>query len=510
MERAAVRRWRWRSIAATMATASLVSLAGCSIPVLTRDGQLVFQPKGAHGASVITANGVEFLDRAEIPQPFVRRSPDEPWRPATGFLMPSDGIWRKSSTPVPVQGPGLAVVLRSSDVLIPSWGGEILLRLDAIAPVAAFPRAASSVRPPERLVVILDGDGADTLALADDLLENLGGADRVGVIDATSARPVLPLVPASHRTLLHGAVERLLAQGPRARSHEPSARDLAGALALARGWVSLEAPIAPIPPPSTAGEAEATRHILVLTDGGGLLRGGARLQQELDQLSTAGAGVRVSAVATDWLEAAALAPLGAGALVVVRGSLAERKDAIDHAVPPPGEIVLDDVTLSLSSVPAPARMIEVSGGQSALGLYADHLSLGELYAGEARTEVARVVLPPWVPGEPLELTLTARYRDVASGRDQEAHATLRCRYSADVEEIANARHGDVIAYASGLAMVRRLHRAFLGGRVERLGGIRQLVGLQARSLAVMAREQADPAAGVQAEILSTLLGVIED
>lgn len=503
MARAGVR--RWRAVVAASVTVGLAGLAGCGAPMLTRDGQLVFQPKGAHGASVITANGVEFLDRAEVPQAVVRRSPDEPWRPATGFLMPSDGVWRKSSTPVPVQGRGLAVVLRSSDLLIPSWGGEILLRLDALAPVSAFPHAASSVRTAARLAVIVDGDGADTLALADAVLENLGGADRVGVIDATSARPLLPLVPASHRTLLHGAVERLLAQGPRARSKEASARDLAGALALARGWVSVDA--SPDASPNAhAAEGEATRLVLVLTDGGGVLRGGARLQREIEQLSAA--GVRVAAVATDWLEAAALIPLGADPRST--GSLAERKDVIDRTVPAPGEIVLDDVTLSLSSVPAPARVIEISGGQSSLGLYADHLSLGELYAGEARTEVARVVLPPWVPGEPLELTLTAKYRDVASGLDLEAAATLRCRYSADVEEIANARHGDVIAYASGLAMVRRLHRAFLGGRVERLGGIRQLVGLQARSLAVMARDRSDPAAAAQAEILTTLLGVIED
>src|SRR5215468_2668457 len=90
--------------------------AGCARPVLSRDGQLVFQQKGARGASVITANGVEFLDRTDIPRPVVRRSADEPWRPATGFLLPADGVWRATATPVAVEGRGLAVVLRSSDV----------------------------------------------------------------------------------------------------------------------------------------------------------------------------------------------------------------------------------------------------------------------------------------------------------------------------------------------------------------------------------------------------------
>src|ERR1700691_1520778 len=111
---------RSRPTAAALAAVAVLALgAGCERPLLSRDGQLVFQQKGAHGASVITANGVEFLDRAELPQPVVRRSTDEPWRPATGFLLPSDGVWRKTAVPVAVEGRGLAVVLRSSDVLIP-------------------------------------------------------------------------------------------------------------------------------------------------------------------------------------------------------------------------------------------------------------------------------------------------------------------------------------------------------------------------------------------------------
>src|SRR5262245_15498007 len=109
-----------RSAWTSIALCAVIALgAACGAPVLSRDGKLVFQPRGARGASVITANGVEFLDGNELPQPVVRRSVDEPWRPATGFLMPADGIWRRTSTAVPVQGRGLLVVLRSSDVLVP-------------------------------------------------------------------------------------------------------------------------------------------------------------------------------------------------------------------------------------------------------------------------------------------------------------------------------------------------------------------------------------------------------
>jgi hypothetical protein len=471
------------------------SIAGCGAPVLSRDGQLVFQQPGARGATVITANGVEFLDRNEVPQPIVRRSVGEAWRPATGFLLPADGVWRKTATPVPVQGPGLAVVLRSSDVLIPSWGGEILLRMDAIAPVKAFPHAAASVRPTERLVIVVDGSGADTLALADAAIDDLGGADRAGVVDATGARAVLPLVPGGNRTLLHATVERLLMQGDPSRGHDPSARDLTGAINRARGWLSA----------GPAGDGTA-RHVLVISDGVGAARGGALLAHAVEELTHA--GVRLSAVGADALEPGGLDVLGAETHPV--GLLDERRDAVEHAVPPPGDVVLDDVRLSISSIPEPARMIEVSGGKNALGLDADHLLIGEMYVGEARTEVARVALPPWVPGEPLDLTVTATYRDVGSGQPEKAQATIHCRYSADVQEIAEARHGDVIAYASALAMVRRLHRAFLGSEVDKLGGVRRLVAIQAQSLAAMSRDRADPAAAAQAEILSTLLGVMED
>src|SRR5262249_19541859 len=139
-----------------------------------------------------------------------------PWRPATGFLLPSDGVWRKTSTPVPVQGRGLAVILRSSDAIIPSWGGEILLRLDAIAPAAAFPKAAASVRPPERVAIVIDGATTEPSSLVTAALEDLGGADRVGLIDTgcghKGAKPALPLLPGSHRTLLQAATERLVAQ----------------------------------------------------------------------------------------------------------------------------------------------------------------------------------------------------------------------------------------------------------------------------------------------------------
>ena len=456
-----------KSRAAALAVLAAIAGIGCAPPVLSRAGQLVFAQGGARGASVLTANGVEFIDRTDIPAPVVRRSANEPWRPATGFLLPPDGIWRETSKPVAVSGRGLAVILRSSDALIPSWGGEILLRIDAVVPAAAFPHAAPSLRPAKKLVIVVDGHGPNTA----------------------------PLVPGTHRTLLGAAVERVV--GSAERPGAP-ARDLAAALALARGWLTVR----------SVGPLGLVRHVLVITDGAGVAEG-ARSGRILPELrSLAAAGARVTGVGSaDRLSRGDLEALGPD--VFAGGLFAEREDAVARAVPPPGDTVLRDVSLVVSSVPAPSRVVELSGGSSVLALEADRIHLGDLYAGEARTEVARVAVPVWVPGEPLELTVTASYTDAATGEPLSASSTIRGRYSNDIERIAKSRHGDVIAYASGLAMVRRLHRAFAGSMVDQVGGLRTMVAWQAQSLGALARATRDPALATQAEILATLLAAID-
>jgi len=475
---------------------ALTAATGCAAPVLTRDGQLVFSEGGARGASVLTANGVEYLDTTDTPSPVIRRSANEPWKPATGFLLPRSGVWRETSRPVALSGNGLAVVLRTSDHLVPSWGGEILVRIDALVPAEAFPEAEA--RPPRVLAVVIDGQSANTAPLVEAALDNLGVRDRVMVIDASPARAVLPLMPGAHRTLLGAAVERVAT--PRERFGAARARDLAGALALARGHLAGRGR-------AEAVDADVVRQVLVVTDGAGVAAGGPRLREELDRLEAQ--GIHLTGVgAPDHLAVEALRALGED--VHAGGSIDERADAVADAVPPPGEVVLQDVELTLSSAPAPLRVIELSGGDSALTPESHRILLGELYAGEARTEVARVAVPVWVPGEPLEIEVTATYREASRGEPLSARRSIRCRYSNDVQSIANARHGDVIAYASALAMVRRLHRAFLGSQVDQLGGLRPVVAWQARSLSTLAKVQRDPALGTQAEILATLLGAIED
>ena len=110
---------------------SLLATLGCAAPQVTRDGQLVFTESEQRGATVLTANGVELVDRDTRPSPVIRRSAYDPWRPPIGFLLPINGTLTETSRAHSLSGHGLAVVLRPSDVLVPAWGGEILLRLAA-------------------------------------------------------------------------------------------------------------------------------------------------------------------------------------------------------------------------------------------------------------------------------------------------------------------------------------------------------------------------------------------
>lgn len=491
-----------RSIRAIARTGIWFALAGClsacSKPYLTRDGQLVFTPSGGrNGAAVLTANGVEFIDSADLPKPNVRRSPYDPWVPATGFLLPKDGVWRETSRPVAISSPGLRVVLRSSDSLVPSWGGEVLVRIDVLAPREAFPAARLSVREPRKIALVIDGYAPDTVRHARTLLDNLGADDRLVIIDAQDARIVVPPLPGSDHTLLDGAISRVVARP--LTTKERGERDLAAAMVLARKFVTGYQG-AGVP-------TSAVGQVIVLTDGIGVARDQLRLASEISWLRQH--DVRVSGLGvSNLLRPEHLSSFGNEGFVYATAD--KRDELLGSLLPPPGDVVLEDVELTFSSVPAPVRVLEVSGGLAALSLDHDRLHLGDLYAGEARTEVARIAMPVWVPGESLDLTVTARYRDSATGKWHSADSTFGGRYDDDVERIAGARHGDVIAYASALSMVRRLGRIFQGVRSDHLGGLRPIVTLQADSLARLSRETGDSALGVQADVLRALLGVVDD
>src|SRR3954447_21840719 len=190
-----------------LAPLAIVGLLACDRPYVARDGTVSFQEKGGtgHGASVITANGVEYRDNADIPTPALRRSADEPWRAPIGFILPKDGKFTQTSKPTVLATTGLAIVLRPSDTRLPSWGGEVLVRVDVIAPAAE-----GTARWGENVAIIVDGDGDDTVALTDAALERLAGRDRVTIVDSHGPRTVVPLMPASNRSLAVAALKNHL------------------------------------------------------------------------------------------------------------------------------------------------------------------------------------------------------------------------------------------------------------------------------------------------------------
>src|SRR5579859_7566908 len=187
-----------------------MTAVACSPPVVANDGTLVFPEQGGHGASVVTATGVEFHDRMDVPQRVVVRDPHEAWRAPVGFILPANGRFTRTSQPTLLATTGFAIVLRPSDTRVPSWGGEVLVRIDVLAPAAA-----GSARWGEDVAIVLDGRGEDTAKLADVALGQLSGRDRVMVVDAMGGRVVLPLMPAANRSMAFAAVEKALADPPR-------------------------------------------------------------------------------------------------------------------------------------------------------------------------------------------------------------------------------------------------------------------------------------------------------
>ena len=76
----------------------LAFVVACNGPRLARDGTVIF-PQSGGGASVLTANGIEFQDKAQKPKPVVSRDPNEPWRAPIGFILPKDGRFVETSKP---------------------------------------------------------------------------------------------------------------------------------------------------------------------------------------------------------------------------------------------------------------------------------------------------------------------------------------------------------------------------------------------------------------------------
>jgi hypothetical protein len=447
-------------LARLAAFAACVVVTGCDRPYVARDGTVSFQEKGAngHGASVLTANGVEYRDNSEPPTAILRRSADEPWRAPIGFILPKDGRFTKTSAPTILSTTGLAIVLRPSDTRVPSWGGEVLVRVDVIAPAAE-----GTARWGENVAIVLDGDGADAPALADAALAQLAGRDRVTILDARGARTIVPMMPASHRSMMIAALKNNMR--PRTRG----ARDLPATLRAAGAAL-------------TSGGSDVTQRVLLLTDEAMTAADTTEVQRLTQR------GVQLGSVHTRGVD-----------------DLDERLEAVRTNIPQAGLTKFRDVRLTFEGTPAPSHVLEASGGEARWALDAGDLWLGNVRSGESRTEVLRVTVPPWVPNEQFKFTVTAHVDDLDWGGPRDFSAEVPCIYDDDIERIAKSRHGDVIAYASAMATLRRLDAAFIGDDVGKAGGLRRIAELHASSMKLLARDTKDFAIQEQADLLMALL-----
>lgn len=436
-----------------------LACAACAGPVVARDGTVVFQQRGAGSAAVLTANGLEVRDTRSMPEPVIRRDANEPWRAPLGFLLPADGRFTETSRPTVLATTGLSVVLRPSDTRVPAWGGEVLVRVDVIAPAAE-----GTARWGENVALVVEGEGPDSAALARAALSQLAGRDRVTIVDARDGGVVVPRMPASNRSLALAALEKRL------RERAPSSRRATAA--------ALEAAAKSI------ADAEVTQRVILLTD--------APLSPEavaaLARLASR--GVQVGTVST------------------ARGTdLGERIARVRELVPSAGQTTFRGVRLRFEGTPAPSHVLEASGGDVLWRLDAGELELGDIRAGEARTEVLRVSVPAWSAGERFHFTVSAEADDLAWGGPRAFRAEVPCVYDDDIERLARSRHGDVITYASALATLKRLDQAFVGDGVARAGSLRELAVLHARSMQLLARDAHDHAVQEQADMLAALLSV---
>ncbi len=412
-----------------------VSVVACGVQY---DPKTASFYQGKPGGMVMTPSGPVFRESADVPERVIFRDPAEPWRPAIGFILPKSGKFTLTSTPTTIASNGIVIVLRASDTRMPSWGGEILVRVDihATAP-------AGTLREGEKIAILVDEEDE---GLVDVALGQLSSRDQIAIIDTRGPRTLVPPMPASHRSLaLAAAAERLAIPRPK--------RDLGGAINLAR-------------------KTGASKILLISHDSKPLA---------IDGVATATADPKRE-------DAAA---------------------AIRTFLPAAGPITFKDFQLAFDSVPAPARVLEASGGEAIWTLEGSDLRFGDLRAGDARSEMLRVTIPPWIPGKAFTLHITGSALDVTTGKQRWFPADLHGVFDNDIERIAESRHGDVIAYASALATMHRLHAAFVGDGVDRVGGLLPLAKMQAKSLGALAKDFPDRGFTEDAAILQSLLNAAQ-
>ena len=132
------------------------------------------------------------------------------------------------------------------------------------------------------------------------------------------------------------------------------------------------------------------------------------------------------------------------------------------------------------------------------------LSMVQPFA-QSITEQGGVIRLVMQPMDSRHFTVTAHVDDLAWGGPRDFAAEVPCIYDDDIERIAKSRHGDVIAYSSAMATLRRLDAAFIGDDLGKVGGLRRLAEAHATSMTLLARDTKDFAIQEQADLLVALL-----
>ena len=468
-------------LAATLVTACVAT--GCN-PArwisVSREGNITVGPPGAATAS----GGASRTDRIPPPERHVAHSAFDDWQPPPLGVLPPDGILRNSSTPVAMQAGALALLLRASDSLVPSWGGDFYLRIDLRA-------GLSNEHPPARdIAIVIDPSDRDSLVrekrLAASLFETLRPGDRGTIITTAAGQTLVPLVP-------FAGVPLLIERTRRIERADANTISLADALEQAVTLLG-------------AGRQEDARmrRLIVLSGNRALIDAESR-----DWINAATEGhIEVSLVpftrsASERFERLQLTTQAMALPVPENDDAHEHETITELSALPDMPVLAQNVLVSIDSLPGPTHLIEAAGAQAVWTPEGGEVPLGDVRAGEDRTFVLRGLVPSWRQGSPYEIALRVRWQDEHGAHHQSVSFTAQ--YSGSPEEYAESRHGDVLQYVSLLNTLSTVQAALTRDDRVMFQTLQRPALIQSRSLMAYAAEHHDEIMGAQAALLETLL-----
>jgi hypothetical protein len=396
-------------------------------------------------------------------------------------ILPPESVLRNPAPPMVLHAGPVALTMRSSDRLLPAWGGDVYFRLDVDS-------GTRTERPqPRDLVVVMDTRDRGSLArqrrFATSVFSTMRSGDHGALISTAEGSEVLvPLLPFAGLPLLLQRTDG---------ATDVNNPDLGTALERAVGILSGE----------NSGRA---RRLIVLSSSAAILDHDTRewlsraaamgIHVDLVPLAV-GAAVRFEQIA---------AATHANALAEVRDAIEEETNAIATVAAMPSlQTLADRVVVSLESVPGPVHLLEVYGANAVWTPSGGEVPIGTVFAGDARTLVLRSIVPPWRDGGDFELHVRVTYHD-GSG-DHEVRQSMHATYSGVPSIQSYSRSGDILQYASLLTTLAHVQYAIAHGDSERFGALRDPAMTQAQALLLYARSHNDEIMAEQATLLRQLI-----